>query len=437
MVDYGWNYPLQDYSKLLMAIGGNFGEVKKRGQVGGAMAGSEGDMQAAAKKLLEMGRVDDAAKILGAAGLADYRGVMAAAATQKAEPSFEERLLAPYLQGAGGVEPFRLGPDEAEAAEASGAVPPPDPNAGGRPSLETAPKKVQDILGSTADQKRWEEEGKGAGQRNSFRTAIKEAAPQVNELVKGLVQQVVTADSDTFENALGPWQGAGEAETLTGAIGQFFPQTAGSINNWWEQGQKVGGTELDPTKQPGGYTQTLRSKINATSATLVGAMQRLLRIPGIGAQSDYELRQIIAQAGDLNKSRTKADFQDKLSNVLSNLKALGFPVEIPSLEQVTGAPGGKDFADRLPQDDGGHVVRPVQTETIPAPQTQQGGMTGIIGDGADARRYEPAPPKAPTKAVNALKAAYNNPKYRDRAIEVFEGIYGKGSVQLYLGLGGR
>jgi hypothetical protein len=398
------------------------------------MAGSNGDMQAAAKALLEMGRVDDAAKILGAAGLADYRGVMAAAATQKAEPSFEERLLAPYLQpGAGSVEPFRLGPDEAEAAEASGAVPPPDPNAGGRPSLETAPKKVQDILGSTADQKRWEEEGKGAGQRNSFRTAIKEAAPQVNELVKGLVEQVATADNDTFENALGPWQGAGEAETLTGAIGQFFPQTAGSINNWWEQGQKVGGTELDPTKQPGGYTQTLRSKVNATSATLVGAMQRLLRIPGIGAQSDYELRQIIAQAGDLNKSRTKADFQDKLSNVLSNLKALGFPVEIPSVEQVTGAPGGKDFADRLPQDDGGHVVRPVQTETIPAPQIQQGGMT----PGAEPRRITNAPPKPPTKALNVLKAYINNPKYRDEAIRKFEEIYGEGAAQLYLGLGGR
>jgi hypothetical protein len=438
MVDYGWNYPLQDYSKLLMAIGGNFGEVKKRGQVGSAMAGSDGDMQAAAKKLLEMGRVDDAAKILGAAGLADYRGVMAAAATAKAEPSFEERLLAPYLQpGAGSVEPFRLGPDEAEAAEASGAVPPPDPNAGGRPSLETAPKKVQDILGSTADQKRWEEEGKGAGQRNSFRTAIKEAAPQVNELVKGLVEQVATADNDTFENALGPWQGAGEAETLTGAIGQFFPQTAGSINNWWEQGQKVGGTELDPTKQPGGYTQTLRSKINATSATLVGAMQRLLRIPGIGAQSDYELRQIIAQAGDLNKSRTKADFQDKLSNVLSNLKALGFPVEIPSLDQVTGKSGTK-FADRL-SPEGGEApnVRKVQTSVVRPDGTVEPPAASMIGEGPDARRVTQAPPKPPAKAMNALKAYINNPKYRDEAIRKFEEIYGEGAAQLYLGLGGR
>jgi hypothetical protein len=437
-MDYGWNYPFKDFTDVLSKIGSDVGGGLRQRQINSALADFNGDYNAAANKLMQMGMVDEAVKLYGASALGDYRAGMLDVANQKAQPSFEERLLAPYLQpGAGSVEPFRLGPDEAEAAEASGAVPPPDPNAGGRPSLETAPKKVQDILGSTADQKRWEEEGKGAGQRNSFRTAIKEAAPQVNELVKGLVEQVATADNDTFENALGPWQGAGEAETLTGAIGQFFPQTAGSINNWWEQGQKVGGTELDPTKQPGGYTQTLRSKINATSATLVGAMQRLLRIPGIGAQSDYELRQIIAQAGDLNKSRTKADFQDKLSNVLSNLKALGFPVEIPSLEQVTGAPGGKDFADRFPQDDGGHVVRPVPTETIPAPQIQQGGMTGIIGEGADARRYEPAPPKAPTKAVNALKAAYNNPKYRDRAIEVFEGIYGKGSVQLYLGLGGR
>jgi hypothetical protein len=62
MVDYGWNYPLQDYTRTLMAIGSNFGEVKKRGQVGGAMA-APGSMDEKVQSLLEMGRVPEARQV--------------------------------------------------------------------------------------------------------------------------------------------------------------------------------------------------------------------------------------------------------------------------------------------------------------------------------------------------------------------------------------
>jgi hypothetical protein len=413
-----------DFSALGQ-IGQQFGGLIKQQRVNSALADFSGDYNAAANKLMQMGMVDEAVKLYSAGALGDYRAGQLGVAQQKAEPSWEEKLIAPYLPGAGSVEPFRLGPDEAEEAEANGVVPPPDPNAGGRPSLENAPKKVQDILGSTADQSRWDEEGKGAGQRNSFRAAITEAAPQVNELVRGLVEQVATADNDTFENALGPWQGAGEAETLTGAIGQFFPQTAGSINNWWEQGQKIGGTELDPTKQPGGYTQTLRSKVNATSATLVGAMQRLLRIPGIGAQSDYELRQIIAQAGDLNKSRTKADFQDRLSNVLSNLKALGFPVEIPSPDQVTGQGGGK-FADRL-EPEAGPTPRKVQTSVVRPDGTVEPPAASMTS-GADSRRVTKAPAIPSTTKRNKFIQWMRTHPDDKAAMEYWDSVYGEGNA---------
>jgi hypothetical protein len=443
MVDYGWNYPLQDYSKLLMAIGGNFGEVKKRGQVGSAMAGSEGDMQAAAKKLLEMGRVDDAAKILGAAGLADYRGVMAAAATQKAEPSFEEKLLAPYahlLPGAGSVEPFRLGPDEAEAAEASGAVPPPDPNAGGRPSLETAPAKVQDILGTNQDKARWKAAGKGAGERASFRKMIEETSPQVQGLVGQLSSIASNADPDTLGNALGPWQGleVDEKDGFFETLGKRIPQNLGALNNWWEQGQKGGGRELDPTKQGGGYTDTLRDKVHNTSANLVNIIQRALRVPGIGAQSDAELKQLLNQVGNLNKSRTVEDFNDRLANVISGFQKVGFQIEVPAEiqgGQISEAPGGK-LADRLEQGDAPNVRR-VTTSVVRPDGTVEPPAASMIGEGADARRVTSAPPKPPAKALNALKAYINNPQYREEAIRKFEEIYGEGAAQLYLGLGGR
>jgi hypothetical protein len=115
-------------------------------------------------------------------------------------------------------------------------------------------------------------------------------------------------------------------------------------------------------------------------------MQRLLRVPGIGAQSDYELRQIIAQAGELSKARTKEDFQDRLQTVLGNLKAIGIPLNIPGVAAVTGGETAKS-ADRYanPQEaapaQAGMAPRSVKTFSID-PATGAESPTGVEVPGA-------------------------------------------------------
>jgi hypothetical protein len=379
-----------DFSALGQ-IGQQFGGLIKQQRVNSALADFSGDYNAAANKLMQMGMVDEAVKLYSAGALGDYRAGQLGVAQQKAEPSWEEKLIAPYLPGAGSVEPFRLGPDEAEEAEANGVVPPPDPNAGGRPSLENAPSKVQDILGTTQQKAKWKQEGEGEGNRASFDAALSEAAPKVDALIDGLVTQVREADEGTFSHALGPTQGVAPTEDWRGTLTSGLPQTLGSVANYLEKGVAEGfltGEGLDlrfkePGELGGGLTDTLRSKVLSTQASLIGVLQRLLRVPGIGAQSDYELRQIIAQAGELSKARTKADFQDRLQNVLTNMKAQGIPISIPSLDQVTGPSGGK-FADRL-EPEAGPTPRKVQTSVVRPDGTIEPPAASMISEGADAR----------------------------------------------------
>jgi hypothetical protein len=425
--NFGTPAPI-DFSALGQ-IGQQFGGLIKQRRVNSALADFSGDYNAAANKLMQMGMVDEAVKLYSAGALGDYRAGQLGVAQQKAEPSWEEKLIAPYLPGAGSVEPFRLGPDEAEEAEANGVVPPPDPNTGGRPSLENAPAKVQDVLGTNQDKARWKAEGTGAGERASFRKMIAETSPQVQGLIGQLSSIASSADPDTLGNALGPWQGldVNEEDGFFETLGKRLPQQYGALNNWWEQGQKGGGREVDPTKQGGGYTDTLRDKVNNTSANLVNIIQRALRVPGIGAQSNAELQQLLNQVGKLNKSRTLEDFNDRLSNVIEGFQNVGFAIDLP-----TGIQGGQvSEAPSAPN------VRKVTTSVVRPDGTVESPAASMVGEGADARQVTKAPPTAPKKAVNALKAYYNDPRYRDEAVRKFEEIYGEGAAQLYLGLGGR
>jgi hypothetical protein len=414
---------MPDFGQL-MQIGANFGQGYQNRRVANAMAGFDGNYEEAANKLMQMGRIDEAVKLYSAAALGDYRTVMGAAATQKTEPSVKEQLLRQYMPQQG---PSYLSPpdtesaaDAAEEAEASG-VP---GTSYTRPSLDGAPAMVQKELMSIEGQAAAKAKGKGSGDRESFRTGLKEAAPAVNELISGLVSQVREADEGTFANALGPLQGVAPPEDWRGTITSGIPQTLGSIANYFEKGAEEGFTTgegadwrlKEPGELGGGFTDTLRTQVQSTQASLIGVMQRLLRIPGIGAQSDYELRQIIAQAGELSKARTKADFKDRLSTVLTNLKSIGIPLDLPSLDQVAG-PSNNKTADRY-------------TNPAEADQASAGGGVNentMVG-GENIGRTTNQPPTPPKRALNALRAYKNNPQAR----AAFDEIYGPGAAEFYL-----
>ena len=78
---FGSSYPYHDFSQALAGIGANFGNAYQRNRMGNALTGVNGDMNAAAQRLLEMGRIDDAAK-LGTLGIGQDRNSIAAALAQ-------------------------------------------------------------------------------------------------------------------------------------------------------------------------------------------------------------------------------------------------------------------------------------------------------------------------------------------------------------------
>jgi hypothetical protein len=309
-------------------------------------------------------------------------------------------------QGGAGSEPMRASP--------------PQPSGTPGVSFQNAPAFITDKFAPLAEKKRLEASGKAEGERDAQKTTLTEIAPGFQKMIDQLVVNAQEADDETFKHALGPLQGAAEPETWQGAVTNFIPQTWGALENYYAQGKKEGfiggeGANLhikEPGELPGGYTSTLRSKINATSASLINVLQRALRVPGIGAQSDKELQQIVNQVGELNKSRDKADFYDRLSNVVSNFNNLGIPVEMPTAEELAGvkptSAAVQNYTQPRQQEEAGAVPYDAAQEAPPpanrASATAIGGEPAIVGPGA-------APPMVKTSDKNKLKFNFN--KYRN------------------------
>jgi hypothetical protein len=306
-------------------------------------------------------------------------GMLGVAQAKANEESPDMKLWREWQASQMGAEPMRASP--------------PQPSGVPGMSFQNAPAFITEKFAPVGEKKQLEAEGTKQGERNAQKATLQEVGPGMQKLIDQLVVNAKEADDGTFENALGPLQGAAEAETWQGALGQFFPQTAGAVANYFDKGKKEGfvdwktGNIKGPGDLGGGYTATLRSKINATSATLISVLQRAQRVPGIGAQSDYELRQIVNQVGELNKSRTKEDFYDRLANVVSNFNNLGIPVKMPTAEELSGAKPTSaavdDYSQSQPTQEAGQVPYDAAEES--PPQVTQGSVSGIPGTTSDPR----------------------------------------------------
>jgi hypothetical protein len=416
--------PNLDFSGITQAAGGIAGGLSNMWQnqaVSSAIDGAKKpdgtfDFEKAIMNLNRVGATKEAnvlANYAESQEMAKYRN---ATLTSNSEPD-EVKLLRWWQQNGGGGS----GPEPMRASE-------PQPSGVPGMSLQNAPAFIQDKLMPAGEKKRVEAEGTKQGERNAQKATLSEVAPGMQKLINQLVVNAKEADDGTFQNALGPLQGAAEAETWQGALGQFFPQTAGSVVNYLDKGRKEGfvdwktGNVKGPGELSGGYTHTLRSKINATSAALISVLQRAQRVPGIGAQSDYELRQIVNQVGELNKSRTKEDFYDRLSNVVSNFNNLGIPVEMPTADEIAGAKptdaAVQNYAQPQQQEEAGAVPYDAAEEAPPAVR----GSAVDTGSGIPGRG---APPLPATGDKNKLIYLMNNapPEIVKQKMEEFDKLY--------------
>jgi hypothetical protein len=440
-MDYGLRYPFHNYGNQFAAIGENIGGWNERRKLQNVLSEFNGDHQAAAEQLMRMGMVDAAVKIYSAGALSDYRTGMLGVAQQKVEPSWEEKLIAPYLPGNQG--PSYVGPpdtgeaaDAAEAAEASGTSVPGISTYAPR-DLKRAPKKVQDILAPVGDIKEWETEATGKAQRQGQRDALVEAAPNIQQIITQAFGDAKGFDPNTFENALGPLQGADDPNTWQEALGTRGAQTWGSLLNYMQhtQGQGLDALTKPVDQLPGGLTSTVRDNVKATQATLINFLQRIQRVPGIGAQSDKELQQIIDQVGKLQNARTVDDYYNRLTALVTRLNQSGIPIKLPDVDEVSGvqptAKSAERYSNPSPQMDadvGG--ARKVPTYNVdPAtgsmsPTVNENTMVG----GENIGRTTGQPPTPPARALNALRAYAKNPEAR----AAFDEIYGPGAAEFYL-----
>lgn len=440
-----FNAPQIDFAGPLNTIGNNIKSNLDQSRIESALANFNGNYQDAASALMRMGFVDEATKLYTAGALGDYRAALGQAAGGKASAA-EQKSIPPALQlwnaykngdfNLPSTQPSRLGPPDtsgidagvaAADAEAAGTAPPPTPTPG--ISLQNAPGAVQSQLLPVQEYTKLRAMGQGEGQRQSMFQGLKEQSPGAQKLINNLSKIATNADPDTFQNALGPYQGGDQPDTIAGALGQQGAQTLGSVANYFDQGLKGGfvdwktGHIKSPGELPGGRTSTLRTNIAATSASLVNLFQRFLRVQGIGSQSDKELRQLMDQANDLTKSADQADFQDRLGNLVTNMNALGFNVQMPSGGSPQAQPAkaqdrfanGPTEASAVTPD--GQVSPNINVPEVP------GATNGPVLQGPGA-----APPKPPVKAINALKAYRNNPQAR----AAFDEIYGPGAAEFYL-----
>jgi hypothetical protein len=426
-----------DFSGITQAakgIAGGLSDLLENRSVRNAWEASGGDFNVAVQKMLEAGDAEGAAKlarigsVMTDGGMTPYQRedlrLKELALTNKAnEVSPEMRLWNEWNAANGGA----AGDVGAEPMRAS----PPQPSGVPGVGFQNAPAFITDKLAPVGEKKRLEEVGKGQGERDAKRAMLEQdVAPGMQKMIDQLIVNAKEADDTTFEHALGPLQGAGEAETWQGAVGNFLPQTWGALENYYQQGKKdgfIGGEGMnlhikEPGELPGGFTSTVRSKINSTQASLVSVLQRALRVPGIGAQSDAELRQIINQVGELNKSRDKADFYDRLSNVVSNLGNLGIPIEMPTKDELAGVKPTdavvRGYTQPANQQEAGPPSYDAAEE---APPPMQGSAvdtgSGIPGRGA--------PPLPATADKNKLIYLMHNapPEVVKQKMEEFDQLY--------------
>jgi len=157
-------------------------------------------------------------------------------------------------------------------------------------------------------------------------------------------KMTTTYDDASFENALGPYQGA-EPDSLAGAVPINIARGVGQVMNFFEGGKNT------PSE--------VRASIAGATEALAAAIKPFIRAPGEGPWTDADQARLVAVVGNLPQASTKEEFKRRLNGVRDRVSA-NFGIDLP----FDAFAGGKDTKDTTKNEGwrtvGGRRIREVR-----------------------------------------------------------------------------
>ena len=139
------------------------------------------------------------------------------------------------------------------------------------------------------------------------------AAPKIGDGLNNLSKMTTQYDDASFENSVGPFQGA-TPDGLFSAAPINAARLWGEVRNWWDGGKTA------PSE--------VRSNIHGSTEALAAAIKPLIRAPGEGVWTDQDQARLVSVVGDLAQARDKPEFERRLEAVRERIKA-NFNLDIP------------------------------------------------------------------------------------------------------------
>lgn len=153
----------------------------------------------------------------------------------------------------------------------------------------------------------------------------KESSGKIGEGLKNLSDMATTYDDESFQNAVGPFQGA-VPDGLAGAVPINAARAWGEIANWYNGGQTA------PSE--------IRSNIHGSVEALAAAIKPLIRAPGEGVWTDQDQARLVSVVGDLAQASSKEEYLRRLAAVRDRVKSnfnLDVPFEPPKIPPSSAA----------------------------------------------------------------------------------------------------
>lgn len=404
-----------DYIAAFGRLGSGFGSWNEERKLKNVLSQFNGDYNAAAQELMRMGKVDEATRLYTAGQLAQYRDIQGQVALGKAE-SAEDQLLKAWLPYAM-PGPSRIGPpdtaaDAAEEAEAAGVPGTAYAQASGYPS--NMPDSVAKKVLPTDEYSRRDSAGRLAADRDDYAAKRDIFGKRAEAVMQDLFNKLEGYDDSSVANALGPLQGV-DQEGWRATL-QNIPQMYGEAKNkYWSGGDNS--------------TYEVRGTIKGSINALTNAIKPFVRIKG-DVWSDRDQALLTSILGGLQESQSRPELYRRFNDAIDRINAAwGFNINFRAPETNPDARANNSAVEEPKTAE--RYTNP--TEEVPGPTT--GGMSGVnentMVGGVNIGRTTNQPPTPPAKAINALRAFANNPRYREQAKAEWEAIYGPGSFDHY------
>jgi hypothetical protein len=164
---------------------------------------------------------------------------------------------------------------------------------------------------------------------DAYKATKMSQAPNLKAGLRDLKAIADSVDDASFENALGPLQGAEAGDIVSGYALQI-PRLAGEAWNKYE-----GGT-TPPTE--------VRNMVTGGAQALSAAIKPLVRAPGEGIWTDKDQELLDRIVGNLAESRTKPEYIRRLQGVANRVRS-NFGIDISGWDAKEGSEAATATAD--------------------------------------------------------------------------------------------